>query len=422
MAMLLPIWFHRALIFTAISFSPCMVWAQEPAAMPSSPPAAAASPQADVNPSDPARLEAIRVYRLHKLPEAAELWEKVVAKYPRDTVAHEALGASLFSRANTQTDPEKRKADRLRARTELLRAQELGDKSDLSRVLLSGIHEDGSDAKFSNNSEVQAIMARGESAFAKAEWEDAIKEYTHALELDPTLYLAMVDIGDTYFRLKKFDTAGEWFAKAIGINPNQEIAYRYWADALMADGKMKDAREKFILGLVAFPYAKTSWIGLNGWLSRNHLVYNKMPIKRPQSPTMDEKGRTVLDINPANQNKSDGSDVWLTYSMERVIWKNKKFAEQFPEEQIYRHSLKEEVAVLSLVVAIFSENQQKNKFKDPDPGLVMLSHLQAEGLLESYALLVKADKDITQDYPAYRDLHRDKLIQFVDKYVVPPAP
>lgn len=377
---------------------------------------------ADSNPNDPDRQEAMRLYQAHKLPEAAELWEKVLARYPRDTVAHEALGASLLSRADTQADPEARKADRKRARAELLRAQELGDHSDLCKALLAGIPEDGSDATFSNDKEVQAAMARGEAAFAKAEWDEAIKQYSHAFELDPKLYLAAVDIGDTYFRLKKMDTAGEWFQKAIQIAPNEEVAYRYWADALMADGKMKEAREKFIQGLVAFPYAKTSWAGLNGWLTRNRLAYNKISIKVPQGPTTGPKGETNITIDAGSLGKNDGGEAWLMYSMERALWKNEKFAKEFPGEKTYRHTLKEEADALSMAATVFAENQRRKKAKDPDPGLVMLAKLKADGMLEPYILLVRPDNDIARDYAAYLAAHRDKLIQFVDQYVVPPAP
>lgn len=377
--------------------------------------------QTKSNPADPERQQALELYRQHKMPEAAELLEKVVAKYPEDVVAHEALGTALLSRGDTQTDLEKRKADRLKARAELLRAKELGDNSDLCKVLLAGIPEDGSDAKFSTNQEVEAAMERGESAFAKGDWDNAIKEYSHALELDPKMYLAAVDIGDTYYATKTWDKAGEWFDRAVKIDPDREVAYRYWADTLMASGKIKEARAKFIEGVVAFPYAETSWGGLNGWLARTHLAYNKISIQLPQGPTVNEKGDTVINIDPSTLNKN-GGEAWMMYSMERSLWKNEKFAKEFPEEKTYRHTLKEEVDALSVVVTVFNENQKRKKIKNPDPSLVMLAQLQSEGMLEPYVLLVQADNEIAQDYSAYRAAHRDKLIGFVDKYVVPPAP
>src|SRR5215472_11588126 len=88
-----------------------MLLAASASAQPSSSvgaPQSKSSQSGNYNPDDPDRKQALELYRQHKLPEAAELWEKVIAKYPRDMGAHEALGASLLSLAATQTDPAKK--------------------------------------------------------------------------------------------------------------------------------------------------------------------------------------------------------------------------------------------------------------------------------------------------------------------------
>jgi tetratricopeptide (TPR) repeat protein len=394
------------------------------AAVGQQPPKKASAERQEVNRDDPDRQQGLQLYEEHKLPAAVDFLEKVAAKYPKDMVVHERLGTALLSRADTQADPAKRKADRLRARAELLRARELGDNSDLCRILLEGIPEDGSERPFSDRKEVDAAMNRGEAAFARGEWESAIKEYSHAFELDPKLYLAAVDLGDTYFRLKEMTKAGEWFATAIQIEPNAEVAYRYWGDALLAEGKMKESRDKFIQGLVASPYKQTSRAGLNNWASRNNVKLKDISIKLPQAPTVGANGNINITLDAANLDKKDdpAGAAWLMYSMERALWHTEKFSKDYPQEKNYRHSLKEEASALTAVATVFDELQQKKKARNPDPTLVFLTELKSQGLIEAYVLLIKPDAGIAQDYAAYRATNRDKLVQLVDKYVVPPAP
>ncbi|HEV3039493.1 MAG TPA: tetratricopeptide repeat protein [Candidatus Angelobacter sp.] len=403
-------------LVVAICFAVCV-----PYGLAQSSSSASAQKPADFDGNDPDRQQAMQLFDQHKMPEAVPLLEKVVAKYPKDVVTHERLGVALVSRADTQSDPEKAKEDRIHARSELLRARELGDNSDLCKTLLAMIREDGSGSSFSAKAEADAAMKRGEAAYAKGAWEEAIKEYSRALELDPKLYLAAVNIGDTYFAQKQMDKAGEWFAAAVRIDPDRETAYRYWGDALLGQGKMKEARSKFIEGVVANPYRPPSWNGLNNWLSRNHLKMKDIPIELPAGPTTNDKGETVIALDASilgNKNDSSGA-AWLVYSGERSLWRTDKFTKEFPQETTYRHSLKEEVSALSLTVSVFHELQQKKKDKNPNPSLTLLSQFKAEGLLEPYVLLIKPDKGIAQDYEAYRTAHREKLVEFLDKYVVP---
>jgi hypothetical protein len=175
--------------------------------------------------------------------------------------------------------------------------------------------------------------------------------------------------------------------------------------------------------VVANPYRPPSWNGLNNWLSRNHLKMKNIPIELPAGPTTNDKGQTVINIDASTLGKKDDSSgaAWIMYPMERSLWQSEKFAKEYPQEKTYRHSLKEEVAALSLAVSVYSEGQKK-KNKNADTSLTLLSQFKAEGMLEPYILLIKPDKGIAQDYEAYRTAHREKLVEFLDKYVVPPAP
>src|SRR5258708_39754217 len=73
------------------------------------------------NLDDPDRKLAMQLLEQHKMSEAAALLEKVQVKDPQATVAHARLGTALPSRADTQTDPNKRRPARLHPRAEQLR-------------------------------------------------------------------------------------------------------------------------------------------------------------------------------------------------------------------------------------------------------------------------------------------------------------
>lgn len=380
----------------------------------------AGSPADGPGPSDPELQQGRRLYQEHKIAEAIAVLEKVVSKDPTDVAAHEALGVAIVSRATADSDPGTARADRLYARKELLRAKELGDTSDLCRILLSQIPESGETAPLSEKPEVNAFLEAGEAAFAAGDWQKAIAAYSSAWDLDHSSRAALF-LGDTYFGMKDMDRAGDWYAKAIELQPDSETAYRYWGDALMAQGKMKEARAKYIEGIAADPYQAASVAGLRKWLTRNNLAFKKIPIVLPQGPSVDKNGKTTINVDASMLEKSDIAAAWLAYSATRTVWQQEQFLKTFPQEKSYRHSLAEEVAALDSVVRVYHE-LMADKSRKQDAALDLLAKLMDEGLLEPFILLTHADAGIVKDYSAYRQAHRDKLVAFLDQYLVPPAP
>jgi hypothetical protein len=56
-----------------------------------------------------------------------------------------------------------------------------------------------------------------------------------------------------------------------------------------------------------------------------------------------------------------------------------------------------------------------------NPQIATLIKIKGEGLLEAYILLARPDEGLAQDYAGYRNDHRDKLLQYMNEYVVPPV-
>lgn len=364
------------------------------------------------------RKRALQLYNEQKYTSALPILEKLSAANPSDVVVLEGLGMSILLNARTIKDPQASKQERIRARNVLLRAQALGDNSNLLQTVLAGLPPDGGgEISFSRNKEAQTLMNEGEKAYAQGDLDKAFAAYKNALKADPQLYEAVLFAGDMQFKKKEWDKAGEWFARAIAINPNIETAYRYWGDALMGQGKMGDARTKFIEAIIADPYRRQAHVGLIQWAQANKVTLAHPRIQPPNSLSA-QGNNTTLTVDPKIFNSKDGSNEWLMYDLTRVAWAKGEFAKAYPNESIYRHSLREEAAALRMVAEMAAKDLKAGKIKTLEPSLATLVKLNDDGLLESYVLLARADQGIAQDYAAYRKDNHDKLIRYFTEYVV----
>lgn len=370
--------------------------------------------------NDPARQHALDVYRSGKMVEAMPLLEQLAADHPSDAVVKEAWAFSVMSYAATLSDADLRKKARVRARAIALEAQKLGDNSSLLQVVLSA-PADGSESAFSDRKEVDDTMKEAEADFVRGDLDKARTGYIRALLLDPQNYAAALFIGDVYFKQHVYGSAGEWFSRAIQIDPDRETAYRYWADALSAMGNRNVAREKYIQAIVAEPYNQRSLMGLNDWSQSAKIPLNWVRLQDKSSVTQKDDQHINITIDPSSLGKNDpGASAWVMYGMERALWRQEKFKKEFPNEPKYRRTMREETDCLHLMVTAMTEQKDfKKKEKNLDPALQQLVKIDQAGFLEPFALLNRGDNEIAQDYAPYRAAHRDVVYRYFDEFVVP---
>jgi len=375
-------------------------------------------------PQDPSeRQRALELYEANNLVAALPLLERVAAANPNDPAVLSRLGFALYANSVDVKDPAQRQKMRERARTTLLHSQSLGDNSNLTRMALDALSApDGTQVPFSNIKAAELAIREGEAAFVRGDLDKAIAAYERALESDPQLYDAALYAGDAaykeannstaaQYRSDHFDAAGVWFAKAIAINPDRETAYRYWGDALEAQGKPNDARDKFVDAIVAEPYARNSFVGLTQWAGRHRVPLGHPKIEPPNS-TRTENGKTTLSIDPKTLNSNDGSNNWLMYDLTRIAWSKTDFFKNYPAEKVYRHSLKEETAALRMVAEAAARDLKSGKVKSLEGSLDNLIKLNDKGLLEAFVLFARPDEGIVRDYVAYRRDNREKLRRY----------
>lgn len=382
--------------------------------------------------NDPELQRAVQLYETGNFVEAVPLLEKLSKKYPDAVEVHARLGYALYASTASIKDAPARQAARERALAALRRAQQLGDRSNLSQMAIEVLSsaDDAANIPFSNVREAERAMREGEEAFVRGDYERALERYGRALNLDPRLYYAALFSGDVHYKLglqekdaarrtALLDKAGEWFARAVSINENIETAHRYWGDALMNGADRRDeSLRKFVEAFVAEPYNRNARMGLVQWGGRYGVRLAHPPIEPPTSVKRDGDKKVTIDIDPKllAGGKDDGTSAWMMYGISRALWQTEKFAKQFPAEKTYRHTLAEEADALRMVVVSLRE-QSRDKPLKLDPALAALVELHDKGLIEPFVLLARPDEGIAQDYAEYRRTNRDKLRRYLLEYV-----
>ena len=368
----------------------------------------------------PKRQTAISLFNQGKRLEALPLLEELAQNDPQDSEVLVALAASLVEHAATISDAEVAAKERFRARDLLQRAWGLGNTSPLEenlRQLLDELPANGA-IKFSDNPAVEQAMNAGEAAFARRDFDEALKSYSKALEMEPTNYTAALFIANTYDKKKDFAKASEWYERAMRLDPNIETAYRYCADMLAKQGDMVKARTLLIQAAVAEPYDKIVWREIRAWALINNTTFNVVYVAIPLPPKD--------DLASAAKERADLSSAWRTYYSVKSEWKKgPRFSNQFPREAEYRHSLFEESEALTAAANVLEKLKEdaksaKQSAENPSAGLLLKLH--EAGLIDPYVLFSLGDDDIAKDYLPYRAKNRDKLEAYMDKFVIPPAP
>lgn len=378
------------------------------------------APQTITDSSDRAnRQRALALFREGKRLEALPLLEDLAQKNPQDSDVLVALAASLVEHAATLSDSSAAANERFRARDLLQKAWGLGNTSPLAenlRQLLEELPANGA-IKFSDNSAVQNAMNAGEAAFARRDFDEALKDYSKALDLEPSNYSAALFIANTYDKQNNFPKAGEWYERAMRLDPNIETAYRYYADMLAKQGDMAKARIMLIHAAVAEPYNKTVWREIRAWATINHTAFSLVFVAIP----LPQKAAASASKQPAEL-----LPAWRAYFSVKEDWKKGgRFQTQFPQEPEYRHSLPEESEALAAAAEVLDKLRHDPKISEQvagDPSASLLLKLRDAGFLEAYVLFSLGDDDIAKDYIAYREKNRDKLEAYMDKFVMPPAP
>jgi tetratricopeptide (TPR) repeat protein len=381
--------------------------------------------RAQVSPESTPRTErerAVELFGQDRRLEALPLLEELVRANPGDAEMEVDLAASLVDHAATLTDQKAAGQERLRARDLLEAARKRGNTSPLALnlyELLEQLPETG-EIRFSQNPQVEAALRAGEAAFSERDFDEALRSYGKALELEPGNYSAALFTGSTYDRKNDFARAEQWYQRAIELDQNVETAYRYYADMLAGEGDMAKARRMLIHAVVAEPYNRIVWRELNAWAVLNHTEINLVYVGIPPEPQAAQTPDSSSGPGPAR----DLSVAWDAYRAVRASWRQGgEFEKHFPQERGYRHSLPEETEALVAEARVLERLKESDGAQkvETNSAMALLLKLYHAGMIEPYVLFSLGDTGISRDYSSFRLRNRDLLEQYLNQFVVPTA-
>jgi tetratricopeptide (TPR) repeat protein len=244
-----------------------------------------------------------------------------------------------------------------------------------------------------------------------------------ALELEPTNYSAALFTANTYDRKNDFARASQWYERTIHLNPDIETAFRCYADMLARQGDMAKARSLLIHAAIAEPYNKIVWREIRAWALINNTAFNLVYLPIPVGA---QDGSVPPPPNPASApGPPQLLPAWRAYHSVIADWrKGGRIEKQFPQ-QAYRHSLPEQSEALTAAAMVLQTLRQDHSSAELVAGNTVAGlqlKLHEAGLIDPYVLFSLGDDGIARDYKAYRAANRTKLEEYMDKFVMPPAP
>lgn len=356
-------------------------------------------------------VKALTLFEAKRYSESIPHFELLVKVMPDAPQLRFAYGFALLAKSKQDATPEEAQVLSAKALEQFKAAKQhgLNDPTNESLIkLLSGEINSEDDGSYSKNPEANKFMNQGESYFAQGKYDDALKSFQKALDLDPTIYQAAVSGADSYLSKGDLANAEIWYQKAIKIDPNRETAYRYSATPLMRQEKYDEARDRYIEALITEPYSQMSPRGITQWAQVTGAKLGHPRIDFPKIE-FDKEGRTIMAAPLDNPNHYAD---WQGYIATRVDWKKNKFAKIFPDEKEYRHTLQEELEAIRNGIKSAKEKKSSN------PHFAILEKLDGDGLLEAFILMSEADEGIAEDHAEYLKNNRPKLRQYVLNYVI----
>jgi tetratricopeptide (TPR) repeat protein len=260
--------------------------------------------------------------------------------------------------------------------------------------------------------EGQKILDEAEAHFVAGRFPEAILDYQRLIDLCPDCYLAYAHLGDSYFRMRKFEKAIGYFDTAISLNPCDHRTFVYKGDALMNLGRLDAARAAYIHSLSLCP---------RYWLALANLRHCADKLGVEVRTDLFRPGVIVRPEDKAIAVYVDDREplaLWLAYGLTKAVWRGEP-SHRTPilGDPNYRWTVAEELESLRNLLVTYEMLKHDGKMA-PDPRLDRLEVIAADGHLVDFIFYEIASRMCPHITLTLPEEARQSLREFIAKYVV----
>jgi tetratricopeptide (TPR) repeat protein len=351
-----------------------------------------------------------------KLESALALGQQASNLAPQAAEVHMLLAVINFRMGNSDSDQSK-KSQHISAGLNEMRLARRLDPEDMNiyssaKSILASNYIPQSPALPA----AQRSFQEAESFFAAGRYEEAVKSYLKTMELEPGFGKTYLHCGDCFFATGKIEEALKFYRQATLRNPFDASAYRFAADALRKLGNAEEARRYLKLSLLADPEYPIIWRDLQqiayaegGQFARHtDLVPIQFLLLSIDTSTYDE---SIYDNLPPQT-----VPAWKEYVRSKLLWRQERFAEIFPQESFYHTSFEEELE--SLHAAIKKWNSLKTLDASiRDESLDFLRQISVDGQLPGFIYLELFTEEYRNSYEKWKKENPETAINYIDAYL-----
>ncbi len=254
--------------------------------------------------------------------------------------------------------------------------------------------------------ESDAARAEAEQLFGAGNFARALELYARAADLCPDDPALQVYCGDALHGLERYAEAGRHYRRALEIAPWMRSAHRFLAGTEWELGNGDAAVHHAVLAVVSDPTYEAGWARLREFCTARRRAFLRVyGVKARIAP---KAGGTDIEI-PVEDGDEDGpTQAWLAYAAAFA-------AETLPEDDaappsplvLERRAVEGALAVLAELGA------------ELDDFWKLFARARDACFLDEAILVHLMDESLAPTYVAYRAQHSDRLVEYVERLLVP---